>query len=240
MDTVEYLPAREHWDQTSYAVASFLARYRDLTLRAYRHDMLAVLRWCAERQLAPLEAQRPHLELYLRWMESRGLAPATIGRRFGTVAGFYKYAVLDGNATVNPTLAVTRPRIAWEGQRRTVLHPLEYAALLTAARHDRPHSHALVALLGMLGLRVSEACGADITDLHYDRGYELLSIMGKGHKPAQIPLPVPGLRAVHEATTDRQAGPILLNRAGARMTPASAAGYFTVGSRRSSPCPPHD
>jgi site-specific recombinase XerD len=237
---VEFLPARERWDPTSYAVASFLARYRDLTLRAYRHDMLAVLRWCAERQLAPLEAQRPHLELYLRWMESRGLAPATIGRRFGTVAGFYKYAVLDGNATVNPTLAVTRPRIAWEGQRRTVLHPLEYAALLTAARHDRPHSHALVALLGMLGLRVSEACGADITDLHYDRGYELLSIMGKGHKPAQIPLPVPGLRAVHEATTDRQAGPILLNRAGARMTPASAAGYFTVGSRRSSPCPPHD
>jgi len=221
---VEFLPARERWDQTSFAVASFLARYRDLTLRAYRQDMLAFLRWCAERHLAPLQAERPHLELYLRWMEARGLAPATIGRRFGTVAGFYKYAVLDGNAAVNPTLAVTRPRIAWEGQRRTVLHPLEYAALLTAARHDGPQSHALVALLGMLGLRVSEACGADVTDLHYDSGYELLCIMGKGHKPAQIPLPVPVLRAVHEATAERRAGPVLLNRAGTRMTPAAAAG----------------
>ena len=187
VEGVEFLPARERWNQTSYAVASFLARHRDLTLRAYRQDMLAFLRWCAERQLAPLEAQRPHLELYLRWMESRGLAPATIGRRFGTVAGFYKYAVLDGHVPADPTLAVTRPRIVWEGQHRTVLHPLEYAALLTAARHDGPQSHALVALLGMLGLRVSEACGANVTDLHYDSGYELLTIMGKGRKPAQIP-----------------------------------------------------
>ncbi|MGZ4532842.1 MAG: tyrosine-type recombinase/integrase [Mycobacteriaceae bacterium] len=221
--TVGFLRARERWDQTSYAVASFLARYRDLTLRAYRQDLRAFLTWCAERDLAPLEAERPHLELYLRWMEARGLAPATIARRFGTVAGFYKYAVLDGHLPVNPTLAVTRPRVAWEAQRRTVLHPLEYAALLTAARHDGPSSHALVALLGMLGLRVSEACQADIADLHYDSGYELLTIIGKGRKPAQLPLPVPVLRAVHDATADRQAGPILLNRRGIRMTPAAAA-----------------
>ena len=49
VDGVESLPARERWDQTSYAVANFLARYRDLTLRAYRQDILAFLRWCAER-----------------------------------------------------------------------------------------------------------------------------------------------------------------------------------------------
>ena len=48
--------------------------------------------------------------------------------------------------------------------------------------------------------------------------------MGKGRKPAQIPLPVSVLRAVHEAIADRGAGPILLNRAAARMTSASAAG----------------
>ena len=171
-----------------------------------------------------MAAQRPHLELYLRWMETQGLAPATIGRRFRTVARFYKYAVWDGHVPADPTLTVTRPRIAWEGQRRTVLHRLEYAALLTPARHDGPQSHALVALLGMLGLRVSEACSANVTDLHYDSGYELLTIMGKGRKPAQIPLPVSVLRAVHDATGERKAGPILLIRAGVRLTPATAAG----------------
>lgn len=94
---------------TDYALASFLARYRGATLRAYKQDLLAFLRWCAARQLEPLRAQRPHLELYLRWMEQQELAPATIGRRFGTVAGFFKYAVLDGHLPDNPALAVTRP-----------------------------------------------------------------------------------------------------------------------------------
>ncbi len=105
---------------TDYALASFLARYRGATLRAYQQDLLAFLRWCAARQLEPLQVQRPHLELYLRWMEQQELAPATIGRRFGTVAGFFRYAVLDGHLHDNPAAAVTRPRVSWEGQRRTV------------------------------------------------------------------------------------------------------------------------
>ena len=108
---------------TDYALASFLARCRGSTLRAYKQDLLAFLRWCAARQLAPLEAKRPHLELYLRWMEQEQLAQATIGRRFGTVAGFFRYAVVDGHVADNPALAVTRPRVSWEGQRRASCTP---------------------------------------------------------------------------------------------------------------------
>jgi integrase/recombinase XerD len=227
MDEVGYLPVRERLDRTSYAVASFLARYRGMTLRAYQQDMRAFLQWCDERHLAPLEAERPHLELYLRWMEGRGYAPATMGRRFGCVAGFYQFAVLDGHLSANPTIAVTRPRVLWESQRRTVLHPLEYAALLTAARHDGPQAHALVALLGMLGLRVSEACHASIGDLTYESGYELLTVMGKGDKPARIPLPVPVLRAVKEAIDGRAAGPVLTNTRGGRLSPSSASGQLS-------------
>ncbi len=91
-----------------------------------------------------------------------------------------------------------------------MLHPLEYAALLTAARRDGPGSHALVALLGMIGLRVSEATNINITDLRSQSGYELLTILGKGAKPALIPLPVPVLRAVRDAADGRSAGPLLL------------------------------
>ena len=132
-------------DPTQLAALSFLARYRGDTLRAYTQDLRVFLTCCAERDVEPLRAQRPHLELYPRWMEQRGSAPATIGRRFTTVAGFYRYAVIDGHCDKDPSLAVTRPRVPWEGQRRTVLHPLEYAALLTAARRDGSNSHALVA-----------------------------------------------------------------------------------------------
>ena len=97
-----------------------------------------------------------------RGAREHGHAGATIARRFGTVATFYKYAVIDGVIPSNPADAVTRPNVAWEGQKRTVLHPLEFAALLSAARTSDPNDRALVCLLGMLGLRVSEACAADI------------------------------------------------------------------------------
>lgn len=85
-----------------------------------------------------------------------------MARRFGTVATFYKYAVIDGVIPANPAAAVTRPKVAWEGQKRTVLHPLEFAALLAAARTSGSNDHALVCLLGMLGLQVSDACATDI------------------------------------------------------------------------------
>lgn len=212
---------------TQRALFGFLARYRGDTLRSYRQDLKAFLRWCIDHDLQPMRAQRPHLELYVRWMEQRGYAPATIGRRFGTVAGFYRYAVIDGFLPADPSVAVTRPYVPWEGQRRTVLHPLEFAALLTAARRDGPHSHALIALLGMIGLRVSELCRIDVTDLRQQSGYELVSILGKGHKPAVIPLPIPVLRAVREAAGDRAHGPLLLNRHGDRFRPQSVAARLT-------------
>jgi integrase len=68
-----------------------------------------------------------------------------------------------------------------------VLHPLEFAALLAAARTSGPNDHALVCLLGMLGLRISEACAGDITDIRDDAGYEVPHVLGKGVKPADIP-----------------------------------------------------
>lgn len=58
--------------------------------------------------------------------------------------------------------------------------PAGFAALLAAARTSGPNDHALVCLLGMLGLRVSEACATDITDLRYEAGCEVLHGLGKG------------------------------------------------------------
>jgi len=137
---------------------------------------------------------------------------------------------------------VSRPKVQWEGQKRTVLHPLEFAAVLTPARQHSATAHALVALLGMLGLRVSEACQTQVIDLQYTGGYQVLRVMGKGSKPAQIPLPIPVLRAVHAAVAGRPAGPILVGHDGEAMKRGAAARLLTkvvhlVGV--STPASPH-
>jgi site-specific recombinase XerD len=219
--TTELLPG--YLDLTRLTVTSFLARYREPTLTAYTQDLKAFLGWCRTYDRDVLRISRGELELYVRYLEGRGYAAATVARRFGTVATFYKYAVIDGVIPNNPATAVSRPKVSWEGQKRTVLHPLEFAALLAAARVSGPNDHALVCLLGMLGLRVSEACATDITDLRYEAGYELLHVLGKGAKPADIALPIPVLRAVREVVGGRTAGPILRTRTGRRMDRAGAS-----------------
>lgn len=63
----------------------------------------------------------------------------------------------------------------------------ELGRFLFAAEHfDHVHG-ALAVLLGLNGLRVSEACSANVEDLGLERGHRTLRIMGKGSKPAVIP-----------------------------------------------------
>ena len=70
---------------------------------------------------------------------------------------------------------------------------------------------------------MSEACNAQVTDLRHAGGYELLRVVGKGAKPAEIPLPVPVLRAVKAAIEDRSRGPILRSAKGKALTRGAAS-----------------
>jgi integrase len=57
---------------------------------------------------------------------------------------------------------------------------LQFEALLTAARESsNPCDFALVAMLGLLGLRIFEATGADIADLGEEHGHRVLRVCGK-------------------------------------------------------------
>ncbi len=96
MSTTEPLPG--YLDVTRLAIASFLARYREPTLTAYRQDLKAFVAWCQQYDLEVLRVTRGELEMYMRHLEGRGYAAATIARRFGTVATFYECAVIDGSS----------------------------------------------------------------------------------------------------------------------------------------------
>jgi hypothetical protein len=61
-------------------------------------------------------------------------------------------------------------------------------ALLVAAALGSPAEHALISLLALNGLRVSEATGASIEALGLERGHRTLVITRKGGKVVTIPL----------------------------------------------------
>lgn len=208
-------------DDNDLAIFAFLARYTGLTRRSYTTDLKHYLGWCADRSMPPLAAKRVHIEIYLRECEQRGLAPATVAHKAGTLNMFYRYAVVDEYIEANPAAYVRRPPVPKESQTLGLSH-LEFEAVLVAAR-ERPMDHALVALLGLLGLRVSTACAADIEGLSVTHGHRTLAVVSKGGKPLLKPMPPMVARAVDVACGTRTAGPVLLSAWGDRMTRQVAA-----------------
>ena len=206
-----------HGDPLRLAVAAYLARFKGSSREHTESDLRCFLTWCAARDLDPLAARRPHLELYIRWMqEIRRFKPSTVSRRFSVAAGFYKTCVIDGLLARSSAEHVRRPTVPPESPTLGFTH-LQFEALLTAARQSsNPCDFPLVAMLGLLGLRIFEATGADIADLGEEHGHRVLRVCGKGTEVVLTPLPPAVGRAIDQAIGGRLGGPILLNSRGAR------------------------
>jgi integrase/recombinase XerD len=217
-------------DQAQLAAAAFLARYSGRTLDAYRHDLRTFFQWTSDMGLLVLEASRPHIELYRTTLEDRALAASTIDRRLSTVCGFYRFAHIDGRVAANPAQYVRRPKVHpadQHGMDRSELGTF----LFTAERFDRAHA-ALAVLLGLNGLRVSEACSTNIEDLGLERGHRTLRILGKGNKPAVIPLVPRTARTIDLAIGERHEGPILRRRDGQRLDRRTAHSWARAIGKR--------
>jgi len=203
--TTDLVPS--HLDVTRLAVESFLARYREPTLTAYTQDLKAYLGWCQQCDREVLRVTRGELEMYVRHLEGRGYAAATVARRFGTVANFYKYAVIDGVLPANPAAAVTRPKVPWEG---TEAHRAAPAGVRCTARR-RPKLRAQRPRAGLPARDARAARVGSLRDRH--------------HRP-----PLRGrLRAAARARQGRQAGrhptahPGAARGAGSRRQPRHGA-----------------
>ena len=206
-------------DPERLALAGFLAGYRGLTREAYTLDLRQFTTWCRARSLTLFAVRRADIESFARDLEARGRARATVTRRLCTIAGFYKYAVEEELLDHSPAAHVRRPRLDYESHA-TALDRNELGALLVAAGLGPPAEHALISLLALNGLRVSEATGADIEHLGLERGHRTLTITRKGGKVVTIPLAPRTARAIDLAIGERTRRPGLPHRRRAAAGPA--------------------
>jgi integrase/recombinase XerD len=102
-------------------------------------------------------------------MVSRGRARASIARRLCTVAGFYRYAFEEDLLEHSPAGHVRRPRLDYESHA-VGLDRNEVGALLVAAGLGTAPEHALISLLAINGLWISEASVPTSTSLDSSAG----------------------------------------------------------------------
>src|ERR687897_2536809 len=147
-----------------------------------------------------------------------------------TVACFYRYAEQEGLIAISPAAHVRRPRLDYESHAPG-LDRNEVGAMLVAAGLASARDHALISLLALNGLRVSEAIGTDIEALGLERGHRTLTILRKGGKIATVPLAPRTARAIDLAVGERCDGPMFVGTNGTRIE-RHAAGCPVERERR--------
>ncbi|WGL50626.1 tyrosine-type recombinase/integrase [Nocardioides sp. BP30] len=218
-------------DYVRHGVA-FLARYTGQTYQNYRYHLDCWIQWCLRAGLDPLhDVQRVHVELYIRELIEAGYATGTVHCRLAPVRGFYDMAVYDDLIFKDPTRGSRLPKIT--AKRKQPFDRDDLRQLMAAAREISPRHHALVVMLSMLGMRISEACSIDVPDIYnQEGGYRVLRFVGKGNKPAAMAIPYQAIPVLEAQAGDRRDGPLLTTLDGRRCHRHTAASLVKVAAKR--------
>lgn len=206
-------------------IGAFIASFENVKTRdAYRLDLKHWLGWCATMNVEPLTIRRTHIDLYLHAVRDQGYADSTRARRLSTISSFFNWLVDEDLAPANPAarvkpIKVNRPDMP--SLNKHEMHRL--LAHVETDRRIKPYERALILTLALCALRISEVCNADVEDLVVEQWTPTLKVTAKGNVPHVTFVPPRAMAAIDTALDGRTSGPLMLNRAGNRMTRANAA-----------------
>ncbi len=205
------------------------------TRESYAGDLVIFLRWIGDRGKHPRDAARPDIDRYRNWLaepvDAEGkpatngrprYQPATVARKLSAVRAFYNYLSERRVIPGSPAAGVKGPRVRRDPRGRAISEA-QVRRLLATATERGPQDEAIVCLLVLNGLRVSEVCAADVEHLRREVGGHSLVVRGKGGKEVEVALNERTERAVLATVGTRSSGPIFRRQDGRRLRGGSPA-----------------
>jgi integrase/recombinase XerD len=153
------------------------------SLSSYSLDLTRFIR---ETGSHPTLVSPANLTTYVESLYSAGLAPRTIARHLTTLRTFYKFLVQEGAVGQDPTEFLAAPK-QWSTLPK-YLNKKELDGLVAAPPSDTPsglRDRAMIELLYASGLRVSELCQLELSNVESQMG--ILRVTGKGNKQRLVP-----------------------------------------------------
>lgn len=236
------LAVRDHSLATHTAAWLWSFRESAHTREAYRRDVEDFVRWCASRDLDPLELRRPDVDAYAANLTNiplqrtgRPMAPSSVARRLAALSSWYGYLHDAGAVSHNPLTRVRRPRVDRDHTSTVGMSAVEAIALLRAAEQDlvlgEVCAGALAGFLMSIGARVSEVCALDMSDLGFDSGHRTVRLRMKGGKTRTRAVP-PSLAVRLDALCEgRSDGPLFRSLTGERLDRHSVARFVRRAAR---------
>jgi len=157
----------------------------DMTLHKFssctqERYLSAAIHFCAYFWKSPVDISDDEIRAYLNYQtKERHLGNGSMGIIHGALLFLYDKTLRQGR----PTLNIFRTKK--DSPEKVILSQAEVRAALRCVRDIRYRT--ALELIYCCGLRETEALNLKLGDVDYQRG--LLSILGKGHKRRQVPLP---------------------------------------------------
>ena len=155
------------------------------TLSAISLDLKGFRRFAEENaEGIPTEE---HLRTYVDLLYKKGLTSRSIARHLSSLRGLYNHLILVGTLSADPTEFLSTPK-QWKSIPK-FLNAEDIEKLFQACDLNDPlglRNRAMLELLYASGLRVSELCAVEMSDLNPDLG--ILLVTGKGNKQRMVPV----------------------------------------------------
>ncbi|MGF1447999.1 MAG: site-specific tyrosine recombinase XerD [Opitutales bacterium] len=183
---------------------AFLSFERGLsphTVENYLRDLVGWAQSVSRLGASSWEAVRPALIAQAQIEFSRkDHKPATLARKRSALRTFARYLLREGRIAEDFTQLSRGPRLT-RALPETLTHA-EVNDLLAAPNPATPQGLREAAILELMyssGLRVSELCGLQLTDVDETEGF--VRVMGKGAKQRLVPLGRPAIEAIERYLT---------------------------------------
>jgi len=228
------------WDLPGFS--AWLGGRAAATRKAYVSDLTLFAAWMSRSGVeGPDGVDRMHLRRYLASLGTRKLARASIARKAAALRCYFSWQVRQGRLVSDPARSLRAP--SGGGRLPRVLSSGEVTSLLDVPAGSAADQRdlAVLELLYAAGLRVSELCGLNRTDI--DLRGRTVTVLGKGSKQRRVPIhgaAVDALRTWLQDGRDDMEGPpeaAFVNRRGARLGPRDVRRI--LDRRSASPTHPH-
>jgi integrase/recombinase XerD len=157
------------------------------TLEAYRRDLTKLLLWLGQRDKTLITATRDDLLALLAGEVSGGRSPRSLSRYLSGYRQFYRWLVRERIISADPSALIESPK---QGRGLPkALSEEQVEALLEApdtGTHLGLRDRAMLELMYATGLRVSELCNLQLSNINKNQG--VIRIIGKGQKERLVPL----------------------------------------------------
>ena len=158
------------------------------TMDAYKRDINQYLVYLGDLDIKNLsDVKSTHIRDYIRILSDGGMAPASISRIISSIRTYYRFLSSENILDENPVLLINNPKLP--KKLPDVLSEKEISLIINAIQESSQfyqRDKAIIELLYSCGIRVTELCNLEMSNLFIDE--DLIRVMGKGNKERLLPL----------------------------------------------------